>query len=603
MTSTPISDYAVLGDGRSAALVSRSGSVDWLCLPDFDSPACFAALLGTPEHGRWLLTVQDATEVTRAYDGDSFVLRTTYRTPTGTARVTDAMPTADGRADLVRRLEVLEGEVVVEHEWVVRFGYGKVAPWVSRIADPASPFGPEALRAVAGPDALVLRGTRLPSSDPHQRRHRDVFTASAGEVVDLALTWSRSWLPVPEPLEVGDRFERTAHLWEGWAEGARYDGPHRDSVTRSLLVLRLLTHTATGGIVAAATTSLPEDFGGERNWDYRFSWLRDAAMTVEALLASGFRDEIAAWRDWLMRAIAGDPADLQIMYGIDGRRDLPESELDHLPGYAGSRPVRIGNAAVSQVQNDVLGEVMCALDVARDAGLPETANSWAVQRHLLDDLVEHWRRPDRGIWEVRGPEREFVHSRVMSWAALDRGVRAVEVHGHDGPVEVWRRTRDEIHAEVLERGWDPELGSFVQYYGAHHVDAALLQMLQVGFLPADDERVRATVRRIQRDLGVEGGLILRYSTEATADGLRGEEHPFLVCCFWLADALARIGEVDEAVALFDRLVATRNDVGLMAEEFDPRGGVMAGNFPQAFSHLGLIQAAHSIAAHSGGTEP
>lgn len=601
MTSTPISDYAVLGDGRSAALVSRSGSVDWLCLPDFDSPACFAALLGAPEHGRWLLTVQDATEIDRTYDGDSFVLRTTYRTPTGLARVSDAMPTADGRADLVRRLEVLEGEVVVEHEWVVRFGYGKVQPWVSRIPDPGSPYGPQALRAVAGPDALVLRGTRLPSSDARARRHRDVFTAAAGDVIDLALTWSRSWLAVPTPLEVGDRFERTAHQWEGWAEGARYDGPHRDAVTRSLLVLRLLTHSATGGIVAAATTSLPEDFGGERNWDYRFSWLRDAAMTVEALLASGFRDEIAAWRDWLLRAIAGDPADLQIMYGIDGRRDLPESELDHLPGYAGSRPVRIGNAAVSQVQNDVLGEVMCALDVARDAGLPETPNSWAVQRHLLDDLVEHWRRPDRGIWEVRGPEREFVHSRVMSWAALDRGVRAVEVHGNDGPVEVWRRTRDEIHAEVLERGWDPELGSFVQYYGAHHVDAALLQMLQVGFLPPDDDRLRATVRRIQRDLGVEGGLILRYSTEATADGLRGEEHPFLVCCFWLADALARIGEVDEAVALFDRLVATRNDVGLMAEEFDPHAGVMAGNFPQAFSHLGLIQAAHSIAAHSGGT--
>ncbi|ACZ21937.1 glycosyl hydrolase, glucoamylase [Sanguibacter keddieii DSM 10542] len=589
--STPIADYAVLGDGRSCALVSRNGSVDWLCLPDFDSPACFAALLGTPDHGRWLLTVRDAGSVTRRYLGDSFVLETTYTTPTGRARVVDAMPPGDGRADLVRELEVLEGVVTVEHEWVVRFGYGAYEPWVSRVEDDHG-HGRHAVRAIAGPDSLLLRGTRLPEADDH--RHRDVFEAHEGQRFTFSSTWSPSWQPTPPPLSVADEIAAANDSWHDWARQTPYDGPYREQLVRSLLVLRLLTSTTTGGIVAAPTTSLPEDFGGERNWDYRYCWLRDAAMTLEALVESGYHDETAGWRDWLLRAVAGDPQDLQIMYGVDGRRDLPESELDHLPGYAGSRPVRVGNAAVDQVQNDVLGEVMCALDMARDAGLTETADSWSLQRHLVDALVEQWDRPDRGIWEVRGPERDFVHSRVMSWAAIDRAVRGVEVHGLDGPVERWRAVRDEIHAQVLERGYDAERGTFVQYYGAEHTDAALLQMAQVGFIEATDERFVSTVREIRRSLGTDDGFVRRYEVEQAGDGLEGDEAPFLVCSFWLVDALARMGEADEARHLLDTLVASANDLGLMAEQYDDERQRMAGNFPQAFSHLGLVRAVHSL---------
>lgn len=609
-THTPIADYAVLGDGYTAALVSRCGSIDWLCLPNFDSPASFAALLGSPSNGRWLLTIPDAIEVTRRYVGDSFVLETTYTSPSGSARVTDAMPTGDGRADLVRRLEVLTGSVTIEHEWIVRFGYGLIEPWVSRIVDNAPVTDPvhsphpilpakeerhTALRAVAGPDALLLRGDRLPEPHPNnKRKHTDRFDAHAGEKFDFVSTWTQSWRPVPPPLPVSARLNATRHQWESWSHSIRYRGPHREAYIRSLLVLRLLTHTETGGIVAAPTTSLPEDFGGERNWDYRYSWLRDAAMTVEALVEAGFDHEVWRWRDWLLRAVAGRPEDVQIMYGVDGRRDLPEIELDHLEGYANSRPVRIGNAAVTQVQNDVLGEVMCALDLARSVGGTESDESWSLQRHLMNDLIDKWQTPDRGIWEVRGPTRNFVHSRVMCWAAYDRVIRGVELYGYEGPVEDWRRVRDEIHAEVLAKGWNPDVGSFVQYYGASHVDASLLQMLQVGFLPPDDPRMRATVRKIQEELAGPGGLIKRYSTDETADGLEGEEHPFLVCCFWLVDALARMGEIDEAEELFDTLVGTVNDLGLMAEEYNYEDQHMAGNFPQAFSHLGLVRAAHTL---------
>ncbi|MBI9114908.1 glycoside hydrolase family 15 protein [Sanguibacter suaedae] len=592
---TPIADYAVLGDGHSCALVSLRGSVDWLCLPHFDSPACFAALLGAPEHGRWLLTVPDATEVSRRYVDESFVLETTYTSPTGTARVTDFMPVADGRADLARRLEVLEGTVTVEHEWIVRFGYGAYEPWVHRV-DQDDSRDPDrrhrTIRAVAGPDSLVLRGDRLPEPDDH--RHRDVFEAHAGERYEYVCTWTRSWEPVPARLSISSRLEDTTAMWRDWARRCAYEGPHAAELVRSLLVLRLLTSVRTGGIVAAATTSLPEDFGGERNWDYRFCWLRDAALTVEALIESGYSDECEAWRSWLLRAVAGSPQDLQIMYGVDGRRDLPERHLDHLPGYAASRPVRVGNAAVDQMQNDVLGEVMCALEMARDAGLVETDETWALQRELVNDLVTHWQVPDRGIWEVRGPERHFVHSKVMSWAALDRAVRAVETYDLPGPVDDWRSVRDAIHAEVLERGWDESVGSFVQYYGARHTDASLLQMAQVGFLPADDPRIVSTVRHVQATLSDPAGFVLRYSTDHTEDGLSGHEAPFLVCTAWMVDALARIGEVEEADALLGTLVASANDVGLMAEQFDAGRARMAGNFPQAFSHLGLVRAVHAV---------
>ncbi|MBO3085718.1 glycoside hydrolase family 15 protein [Cellulomonas sp. zg-ZUI188] len=584
----PIEDYAVLGDGKTAALVSLRGSVDWLCLPHFDSAACFARLLGDPGNGRWLLTVRDATTVTRRYLDDSFVLETTYETPTGTAVAQETMPLNDGRADLVRRLVCTRGSIEVEHEWVVRFGYGAVEPWVQHIEDAD---GNDAIRAIAGPDSLLLRGDRLPTPDGH--RHTDRFTLQEGESVELALTWTQSWAPVPPRLTIEARIDATRISWGLWARSCPYTGTYREAVVRSLLVLRLLTDSETGGIVAAATTSLPEDFGGERNWDYRYSWLRDAAMTLEALLEQGYRDEATEWRDWLLRAVAGGPSDLQIMYRVDGARDLPERELTHLSGYAGSRPVRVGNAAVDQVQNDVLGEVMLALELAREEGLTETSSSWSLQCHLLEELLRRWREPDRGIWEVRGERKHFTHSKVMAWAAVDRAVRAVEKHGLDGPVERWREERDAIHADVLAHGWDAERGTFVQFYGAGHTDAALLQLAQVDFLPAHDPRILSTLAAIRAELEVAPGLLRRYRTEHTDDGLEGDEHAFLACSFWLADALARSDDLDGATEVLDTLVGLANDVGLLAEQYDPVGRRMAGNVPQALSHLALVRAVHS----------
>jgi len=584
----PISEYAVLGDGRTAALVSRHGSVDWLCLPSFDSAACFARLLGSTEHGRWLLTVEDATRAERQYVGDSFVLETTYTAPTGTAVVHEAMPLGDGRSDLVRRLECTEGEVSVLHEWVVRFGYGAVEPWVRHVTDED---GNDAIRAVAGPDALVLRGDRLPAPSDH--RHRDRFTLRAGESVELALTWSRSWDPIPPRLTIADRIDSTRIAWGLWARSSTYEGSYREAVIRSLLVLRLLTDAETGGIVAAVTTSLPEDFGGERNWDYRYCWLRDAAMTLEALLEHGYRDEATGWRDWLLRAVAGDPADLQIMYRLDGGRELPERVLTHLPGYAGARPVRIGNAAVGQVQNDVLGEVMSALGLARDAGLDETEDSWSLQRHLVEELLQHWREPDRGIWEVRGDPQHFTHSKIMAWAAVDRAVRAATRHRLPAPVARWEAQRDAIRADVLAHGWDDELQTFVQFYGAKHTDAALLQLLQVGFLPPDDPRARSTVAAIRRELEVAPGLLRRYPVARTDDGVAGDENVFLACSFWLADALARTDDVEGSTQVLDVLVGLANDLGLLAEQYDHENHRMAGNVPQALSHLALVRAVHS----------
>jgi len=585
---TPIADYAVLGDRRTAALVTRTGSVDWICLPGFDSPASFSALLGTPDNGRWLLTVPDATEVTRRYLGDSFVLETTYVSPTGRAVVLECMPMADDRADLVRRVEVREGTVTIEHEWIVRFGYGAIKPWVTRVKDPD---GHPAIRAIAGPDSLVLRGDRLPKAADHA--HRDVVTMSAGETLELVLTWTPSWAPVPPRLGVVERIERTRKDWQAWSRRRKHRGSYAEVVDRSLLVLRLLTDEETGGIVAAPTTSLPEDMGGERNWDYRYCWLRDAALTLEALVEYGYREEATEWRGWLLRAVAGAPEDLQIMYGVDGRRDLPERELAHLPGYGGSRPVRIGNGAVNQVQHDVLGEVMSALALARTAGLPEHGPSWALQRTLVDHLAEHWREPDRGIWEVRGDLQHFTHSKVMAWAALDRAVHAVEDHGLKGPVERWRAEREAIREDVLTSGFDAERNTFVQTYGSTNTDASLLQIAQVGFLPADDPRFVGTVAAIRAELEVSDGLVHRYHTQATDDGLSGGEHPFLACSFWLADALARMGDTDESGRLLDRLIGVCNDLGLLAEEYDVERARMMGNFPQALSHLALVRAVYS----------
>ncbi|MBM6399513.1 glycoside hydrolase family 15 protein [Phycicoccus sonneratiae] len=588
--STPIGEYALLGDTERAALVSRHGAVDWLCLPRFDSPACFASLLGTDEHGRWFLGPVEEARATRTYRGSSFVLDTVHETASGRVRVTDLMPFGDGRADLLRVVEGLDGAVEMDHQWVVRTGYGKVLPWVSRVEDAD---GQTVIRAVAGPDMLVLRGTRLP--EPEDHHHADRFTVRAGERYEFAMTWVPSWSGVPEALDVTSRIEDTVRHFDEWADRHEHRGPYRDAVTRSLLVLRLLTDELRGGIVAAPTTSLPEDVGGERNWDYRFCWLRDASLTLEALLACGYVDETRLWRDWLVRAVAGDPADLQIMYAVDGSRELPERELDHLPGYEGSRPVRVGNAAVDQRQSDVLGEVMIALDEARRLGVAESAESWAVQKALVDDLADHWDQSDNGLWEIRGEPRHFTHSRVMVWAAFDRAVRAVEEDGHDGDVERWRALRDVVHAEVCERGYDAGRGTFTQHYDTREVDAALLLIPTVGFLPADDERVLGTVRAVEEDL-LRDGFVLRYRTQSGVDGLTGDENPFLACSFWLAEAYARTGRLDEAHALMQRLLDVRTDLGLLSEEYDPRTGLLLGNFPQAFSHLALVRAACAIAA-------
>lgn len=584
----PIEDYALIGDRGTAALIGKDGSVDWLCLPRFDSPACFAALLGNADNGRWLLApVGDGVTSTRRYVGNSAILETTFTTPTGVAVLRDVMPLGDGRADLVRTIRCTEGTVNVRHEWVVRFDYGRVRPWVSR----HQVSGQEVIVAVAGPDKLMLHGPRLPhAADGH---HVDEFELAAGNEMTFSTTWVRSWRDLPEPLPFDDRIEATRVEHEAWASRCRQDVPHADLVRRSLLTLRLLTHQETGGIVAAPTTSLPEDFGGERNWDYRFCWLRDAALTLESLLAAGYTDEARDWRDWLLRAVAGDPEDLQIMYTVDGGRQLPERELDHLAGYEDSKPVRIGNGAVDQRQTDVLGEVMIALEDARTAGLEESTQSWALQRSLVEGLAGHWDEPDNGLWEIRGDRRHFTHSRVMVWVAFDRAVRAVELHGLAGPVERWRELREQVRAEIMEKGYDTERGTFTQHYDTRELDASLLNISLVGFLPGDDERVLGTIRAIEEDL-MHRGFLRRYRTQTGVDGLAGDEHPFLACSFWLVSAYAAAGRRDDAHALMDRLCARANDVGLLSEEYDVDGDRMAGNFPQAFSHLTLVQAALAL---------
>ncbi|PUA79174.1 glycoside hydrolase family 15 protein [Nocardioides currus] len=585
-----IEDYAIVGDRGTAALIGRDGSIDWLCLPRFDSPACFAALLGDPDNGRWLLAPAetDGVTATRTYVGDSAVLETTFTTPTGVLVLRDVMPLSDERADLVRTVRCTEGTVAVRHEWVVRFDYGRVRPWVTR----QQVAGQEVIVATAGPDKLMLRGPRLPHAD--DGHHVDDFDLAAGDEMTFSTTWVRSWRDLPEPLPFDDRIEATRAEHERWAGHCREDVPRADLVRRSLLTLRLLTHEETGGIVAAPTTSLPECFGGERNWDYRYCWLRDAALTLESLLAAGYTEEARDWRRWLLRAVAGDPEDLQIMYTVDGGRQLPERELEHLAGYEGSRPVRIGNAAVGQRQTDVLGEVMIALEDARAAGLEETTQSWALQRSLVEELAGHWDEPDNGLWEIRGDPQHFTHSRVMVWVAFDRAIRAVEEHGLDGPVERWRDLREQVRAEVLEKGYDAERGTFTQHYDTRELDASLLNIPLVGFLPGDDERVLGTIRAIEEDL-MRDGFLRRYRTQSGVDGLDGDEHPFLACSFWLVSAYARAGRLDDAHDLFERLCDLANDVGLLSEEYDVGNDRMAGNFPQAFSHLTLVQAALSLA--------
>ena len=587
----PIEQYAVVGDTETAALIGIDGSVDWLCLPRFDSAACFAALLGTPHHGRWLLGPAGSARSTRRYVGDSFVLETTHETDSGAVRVTDVMPLGDERADLVRRVDGVSGTVRLRHEWVVRFQYGKIRPWVSRGKDgDDSPL----ISAVAGPDKLVLRGTRLPKA--RDGAHVDEFDVAAGESLTFMTTWFPSHKPVPGVLDIDSRIADTIAVSERWAGHCDYHGPYREQVVRSLLVLRLLTHGETGGIVAAPTTSLPEELGGERNWDYRYCWLRDASLTLDALLAAGYHQETELWRHWLMRALAGDPQDAQIMYAVDGGRDLPERTLDHLPGYAGSRPVRIGNGAVGQRQTDVLGEVMSAFEHARIAGVGDSGTSWRLQRVLVNELCEHWDQPDNGLWEMRGPQRHFTHSRLGVWLALDKGIAAVDEHGlpPDRGVVRWRELREIVREEILSKGYDAARGTFVQHYDTTEVDAALLLIPLSGFLPGDDPRVLGTIAAVEEDL-MQDGFLRRYRTSATEDGLSGSEHPFLACSFWLVSAYALAGRIADATELMDRLVGLVNDVGLLSEEYDPAHGRMIGNFPQAFSHLTLVGAAIDLA--------
>ena len=563
--------------------------MDWLCLPRFDSPSVFGALLGDEEHGRWRLapTSESATS-TRRYLNDTFVLVTRWVTDDGEVEVTDLMPHGDRRADVVRRIRGIRGTVPMHVDLRIRFDYADALPWIRQVPE----LRDHALIASAGPDAIIVRGPKLTARD---HRHTAEFAVAAGEVVDLVLTWYKSHEDPPAPRHVGERIEATTRWWRAWASRTTASPVYADMVRRSLLVLRALTHEDTGGIVAAATTSLPEQFGGERNWDYRYVWLRDAALTLDVLLAHGSTSEADGWRRWLLRAIAGDPADVQIMYGLAGERRLEERELTTLPGYDGASPVRVGNRAYTQFQGDVFGEVMIALHAARSAGIEETEFSWPLQRALMAYIEEHWKRADNGIWEIRGPRRHFTHSRVMVWAAFDCAINAVEEHGLDGPVERWRTIRAEIAAEIEEQGFDAERGTYVQYYGGSGVDASLLQMAQVGYLAPDDPRMLGTVRAIEEEL-LDNGLVLRYRTETGVDGLTPGENPFLACSFWLVEQYARSGRLEDARTLMDRLVGLANDLGLLSEEYDTAGRRQAGNTPQALTHLTLVRAADAIAA-------
>lgn len=628
-----IEDYAIIGDCETAALVGRDGSIDWLCFPRFDSAACFAALLGDSSHGRWLLApdLSDGTRPTvhRRYLGDSLVLETEFHLPGGgVAAVIDFMPVRDGAANLIR---IVEGRgsapVPMCLDLVIRFDYGSIVPWVQRIdpcegeaAHPAHtsvpgspgsengnavapgvrelgppPSGPScylsAIWAIGGPDSLRFRSSVPIRNENFRTTAR--FTLRPGQRHYFSLTWHTSYDPPPRPVDPEAALARTCAWWLDWARQCTYRGPWREAVMRSLITLKALTYAPSGGIAAAATTSLPEHIGGVRNWDYRFCWLRDATLALNAMVQAGYIGEARAWRNWLLRAVAGIPAETQIMYGLTGERRLTEHEIPWLPGYEGSSPVRIGNAASSQFQLDVYGEVLDALYQARRANLEPSAPGWELARALIEFVEQSWERPDEGIWEVRGPRRHFTHSKVMAWVAVDRGIKAVEQFGRSGPVERWRRLRDQIHEQVCREGFNTALNSFVQSYGSSELDASLLTIPLVGFLPPEDPRVRGTVAAIERQL-VHHGFVRRYDSHHAEDGLPPGEGTFLACSFWLADNLYLTGRHDEARDLFERLLAIRNDVGLLAEEYDPVMGRQLGNFPQAFSHLGLINTAFNL---------
>jgi GH15 family glucan-1,4-alpha-glucosidase len=584
-----IEDYAMIGDLQTAALVERGGSIDWLCFPRFDSGACFAALLGDPDNGRWLLAPTNGGTTSRRYRGDTLILETTWESDEGAVRVYDFMPPRGKAPDVVRIVEGIRGKMEMRSELVIRFDYGHIVPWVRRVDS--------ARVAVAGPDGLCFRTDARTRGE--NMRTVSTFTVEKGERVPFVLTWFPSHGDLPPVIDPEDAFTDTDEFWREWTGACKAEVPDewREMLIRSLIILKALIYEPTGGIVAAPTTSLPEWIGGVRNWDYRYCWLRDATLTLLALLHADYEEEARAWRTWLVRAVAGDPADIQVMYGVAGERRLTELELPWLPGYEGSAPVRIGNAASEQLQIDVFGEVIDALYQARAHGLQFAKNPWELQKVLLGHLEEIWQAPDEGIWEIRGEPRHFVHSKVMAWVAFDRSVRSVEEHAVDGPVERWRELRDEIHASVCAHGFDEELGSFVQSYGSKELDASLLLIPLVGFLPASDPRVRGTIEAIEKNLVVDG-LVLRYRTHETGvDGLPPGEGVFLPCSFWLVDCLELIGRHDDAYALFERLLALANDVGLLAEEYDPRAKRLLGNFPQAFTHLALVNSAFNVLPH------
>jgi GH15 family glucan-1,4-alpha-glucosidase len=581
-----IEDYGLIGDCETAALVSRAGSVDWLCWPRFDSGAVFAGLLGGTDNGHWSIAPSDPSpRVHRRYRGNTLILETTFETADGSVTLIDFMPLRErGTSHLIRIVQGRRGRVRMSAELVLRFDYGAVVPWVTRL-DACS------LQAIAGPDMAVLYAEAPMEADGF--RHRGEFTVAAGEQVAFSLRHGPSYLPVPPAIDAAEALKLTQAAWEEWSSACKQCGDFSEDVLRSAITLKALTYRPTGGIVAAPTTSLPEALGGVRNWDYRFCWLRDATFTLMALMSAGFHQEAAAWRAWLRRAVAGDPAQVQIMYGLAGERRLDEWILPWLPGYEGSNPVRIGNAAAGQLQIDIYGEVLDALYQASVHGLGDVNDDWDLQSALIQHLAAIWKDPDDGIWEVRGERRHFTHSKVMAWVAFDRAIKSVERYHLPGPVDKWRAARDEIHREVCEKGFNAARGAFVQSYGSDALDASTLLIALVGFLPPSDPRVKSTLAAIERDL-MENGLVLRYRHESTDDGLPGGEGAFLACSFWLVDNYVLLGRRKEARELFDRLLSLRNDLGLLAEEYDCRSGRMLGNFPQAFSHIALINSAHNL---------
>jgi GH15 family glucan-1,4-alpha-glucosidase len=579
-----IGSYALLGDLQTAALVGDDGSVDWCCFPRFDSGACFAALLGTPDNGRWLLAPSgESRRVERRYRPLTLILDTVYEMAEGAVRVIDFMPPRGEAPDIVRIVEGLRGRVAMRSELIVRFDYGHIVPWVRRLNG--------ARLVTAGPDALCLRTP----VEVHGENLTTVseFVVAAGERVPFVLTWFPSHEAPPEPFAAEDALADTEVYWHDWTRSCVYRGDYSEAIFASLLVLKALTYAPTGGIVAAPTTSLPERLGGVRNWDYRYCWLRDASLTVIAMLGAGYRNEAREWREWLLRAIAGDPSEVQIMYGLAGERRIEERVIDWLPGFAGSRPVRVGNAASSQLQLDVYGEVLDAAYHSLAYGIERSDFGWTLIRKLLDWLEEGWRQKDSGIWEVRGPDRHFTHSKIMAWVAFDRAVRIHDEFGREGPVERWRDLRDEIKEQVLTFAWNERKQAYTQSYGSDELDASILQMPMVGFLPATDPRFVSTVEAIRRELTIDG-LLLRYRTAEDVDGLPSGEGVFLACSFWLVEVLALQGKKDEARTLFERLLDLRSDLGLLSEEYNPQAGLLLGNFPQAFTHLALVEAALTL---------